>query len=390
MYTHIPTIFNELLNFIPWNKFDTLVRQHKVDRYKKRFSAKNLLTILMYAQAAWKDSLRDIETSLNVLRNKHYHRWLWSIKRSTIAYNNNHYDSSLFETIYYELNKEISHFLGARKFNYFALDSTTISLSLSLFPWAKHRTKKWWLKMHMLLDNYSLIPQIITITDAKTADIKGAKKMWIENTLVAGDFLLEDRGYVDYDWYNTLNQKWIFFVTRAKTSMDYIVIQKKNIGINWVIKEEVVELFHPKTQEKYQEPLRMIHYISQDDGHEYVFLTNNFELNPKLIALLYKKRREIETFFKFLKGHLKILSFLWTSENAVKNQLRIAMIYYLILSYIKFKTNTRQSLHELSIALSVGLVLRIKIIDLLGLTWENIKEIAKRVRDWPATQLSLF
>ena len=244
--------------------------------------------------------------------------------------------------------------------------------------------------MHMLLNNHNLVPQIIIITDAKRADITEAKKMWIEDRLVAWDFLLEDRGYVDYDWYNTLNQKWIFLVTRAKKGMDYFVVETKNIGINWVIKEEVVELFSPNTKEKYQWQLRLIYYVSQDDGHEYVFLTNNFELNPKLIALLYKKRREIETFFKFVKGHLEILSFLWTSENAVKNQLRIAMIYYLILTYIKFKTNTQQSLHELSIVFSVWLTLKKKIIDLLGLTSENIKEITTRIRDWPVVQLSLL
>ena len=339
MYTHTPTIFNELLRFIPWHKFDALVGQLKLNRYKKRFSAKNLFIVLMYAQAAGKDSLRDIETSLKVLENNHYHRWLWSIKRSTIAYNNNRYDPCLFESIYYELLKEISQFFGNQKFKYYSLDSSIISLSLALCPRAKHRTKKWGLKVHMLLDNHNLIPQIITITNGKVPDITEAKKMWIENSLVPWDFLLEDRGYVDYNWYNTLNQKWIFFVTRAKKGMDYLVVKTKNIGINWVIKEEIIELFNPNTRDNYQWQLRLIHYVSQDDGHEYVFLTNNFDLNPKLIALLYKKRWEVEIFFKFIKGNLKILSFLWTSENAVKNQLRTAMIYYLVLSYIKFKVS---------------------------------------------------
>jgi len=276
MYTHTPTIFNELLRFLPWGKFDVLVGQHKLDRYKKRFSAKNLFVILMYAQIAGKDSLRDIETSLKVLANNHYHRWLWSIKRSTIAYNNNHYDPILFETIYYELIKEISQFFGNKKFNYYSLDSKTISLSLALCPWAKHRTRKWGLKMHMLLDNHNLIPQIITMTHGKMADITEAKKMWIEDTLVAWDFLLEDRGYVDYNWYNTLHQKWIFFVTRTKRWMDYFVIETKNIGINWVIKEEIIELFNPNTKNNYRWTLRLIYYVSQDDGNEYIFLTNNF------------------------------------------------------------------------------------------------------------------
>jgi IS4 transposase len=214
--------------------------------------------------------------------------------------------------------------------------------------------------------------------------------MNIEKKLNKWDFVIYDRGYLDYKWYQTLNNKWIFFVTRSRKNMDYIVTESKNIGINWVLEDQIVEIFNPQWKVTYHWKLRLIHYVSQDDGQEYRFLTNNFEINPKLIALLYKKRRQIETFFKFIKQTLQIKSFLWTSENAVKNQLRIAMIYYLILCYIKFKTNVKQWLLELSRIFSAGLTLKRKIIDLLGLTPQNLQKISHYARWWPIIQLSLF
>jgi len=390
MYTHHQTIFNQLLDFLPFRTFDSLVGQHKLDRYKKNFSAKNLLYILMYSQIAGKDSLRDIETSLGVLENNHYHRWMKSIKRSTIAYNNNLYNPQIFEELFYSLVRDIQQFYPHQTFKYYSLDSTTITLSLKLFSWAKYSTTKWAVKMHMLLDNQNLIPSVVNITTGKVADITEAKKMEIEEKIGKWDFLVYDKGYVDYEWYQKLNTQWIFFVTRPKKNMDYLVIESKNIGINWVLKDETIEIFNPHCKKTYKWNLRLIYYISPDDGKEYQFLTNNFEVDAEVIALLYKKRWQIETFFKFIKQTLKIKSFLWTSENAVKNQLRVAMIYYLILCYIKFKTKIKQWLLELSRIFSAGILLRRKLIDLLGLTPQNLEKILPYIRWWPIIQLSLF
>jgi IS4 transposase len=214
--------------------------------------------------------------------------------------------------------------------------------------------------------------------------------MELEKKLEKWDFLVYDKGYLDYEWYNRLTEKWIFFVTRPRNNMDYITIKNKKIGINWVQEDTTIEIFNPQSKQSYKWKLRLIHYISPDDWNEYQFLTNNFEINPKLIAMLYKKRRQIEIFFKFIKQTLKIKSFLWTSENAVKNQLWVAMIYYLILCYIKFKTNGKQWLLELSRLFSAGLMARRKIIDLLGLTPQNLKKITQYAREWPIVQLSLF
>jgi IS4 transposase len=212
--------------------------------------------------------------------------------------------------------------------------------------------------------------------------------MNLETKLEKGSFIIFDRWYVDYERYKTLDDNWLFFVTRAKRNMDYLVIKSKNIGINWVQRDEIVEVFNPYGK-PYQWNLRLIHYISPEDGREYQFLTNNFEVNPKIIALLYKNRRQVELFFKFIKQNLKIKSFLWTSKNAVRNQLWVAMIYYLIVCYIKFKTKVKQGLLELCRLLSESLLLRLKIIDILGLTPQYLKKISNFSRYWPV-QESLF
>jgi len=388
MYKHSRTIFNELLDFIPWKKFEALIGQHRFDRYKKSFSWYNLLLVLMYAQITGKDSLRDIETSLSVHKNLHYHLWIKSIKRTTIAYNNKTCPHEIFENVFYELLKQVQWFYQNKRFNFYSLDSTTISTSLNLIPRAKHRTTKWAIKMHVLLNNQNLVPDVIEITDGKKADITIGKIMNLETKLEKGSFIIFDRWYVDYERYKTLDDNWLFFVTRAKRNMDYLVIKSKNIGINWVQRDEIVEVFNPYGK-PYQWNLRLIHYISPEDGREYQFLTNNFEVNPKIIALLYKNRRQVELFFKFIKQNLKIKSFLWTSKNAVRNQLWVAMIYYLIVCYIKFKTKVKQGLLELCRLLSESLLLRLKIIDILGLTPQYLKKISNFSRYWPV-QESLF
>jgi len=388
MYKHSRTIFNELLDFIPWKKFEALIGQHRFDRYKKSFSWYNLLLVLMYAQITGKDSLRDIETSLSVHKNLHYHLWIKSIKRTTIAYNNKTCPHEIFENVFYELLKQVQWFYQNKRFNFYSLDSTTISTSLNLIPRAKHRTTKWAVKMHVLLNNQNLVPDVIEITNGKKADITIGKIMNLETKLEKGSFIIFDRWYVDYERYKTLDDNWLFFVTRAKRNMDYLVIKSKNIGINWVQRDEIVEVFNPYGK-PYQWNLRLIHYISPEDGREYQFLTNNFEVNPKIIALLYKNRRQVELFFKFIKQNLKIKSFLWTSKNAVRNQLWVAMIYYLIVCYIKFKTKVKQGLLELCRLLSESLLLRLKIIDILGLTPQYLKKISNFSRYWPV-QESLF
>jgi putative transposase len=232
------------------------------------------------------------------------------------------------------------------------------------------------------------VPDVVEITDGKKADVTIGKIMNLETKLEKWSFVIFDRWYVDYERYKKLNDNWLFFVTRSKRNMDYLVIESKDVGINWVQRDEVIEVFNPNGK-PYKWKLRLVHYISPDDGREYQFLTNNFHVNSKIIALLYKKRWEVELFFKFIKQNLKIKSFLWTSENAVRNQLRVAMIYYLIVCYIKFKTKVKQWLLELCRLFSESLLLRFKIIDILGLTPQYLQEISKFSRYWPV-QESLF
>ena len=166
--------------------------------------------------------------------------------------------------------------------------------------------------MHILLNNQTLCPEVIRITDGKQADISVAKLLELEHKLEAGSFLVFDRGYLDYRRYEKFSRKGIFFVARAKSNMDYLVNEERNIeskGIHGVQSDKVIEVFNPNSK-PYKGNLRIIHYISPDDGHEYHFLTNNFDISAETVALFYKNRRKIELFFKFVKQHLKIKSFL--------------------------------------------------------------------------------
>jgi len=385
MYTHTPTIFNHLLNQIPKALFDGLVGQHQTDRYKKHFTTKSLFVTMLYAQATGKDSLRAIVTGLNTHHDLHYHLWLSSqksVKRTTIAHGNGSCDSVIFERLFYEMLKLCKQFDPWRKFdgdlNVYSLDSTTIRVSLNLIERAKYQTMKGAIKMHILLQNKSSIPEVITITDGKNADIKIGKLIANKDTLEAWSIVVFDRAYLDYERRTELDQSKISFVSRMKKNIDYLVEDKIIVSEPYVMKDEKISIFNPNSPKTYKWLLRRIEYLAPEDGKRYVFITNNFDLSAGQIAQIYKNRWKIELFFKRIKQNLKIKHFLWTTENAVRNQIRIAMIYYLLLNYIKYKCNQKISLLELTRLFAEALMLRASIIDILWLNTAKISLISSR------------
>ncbi len=391
MYTHTPTIFNQLLRFVPRPTFDSFVGQHNIDKYVKRFSAWNLFTVMTYAQATGKDSLSDIVDSLPVHDNLHYHLWLSTVKRSTLAYANNRVNHELFEQLFYHMLSLCKQYDPHNKFSLwydvYSLDATVVSVSLQLIQRAKYRTRKGAIKMHVLLHNKSSLPELITITDGKQGDVTIGKLMDIENRLTPDSIVVFDRAYVDYKRWARLHEKWISFVIRMKKNVDYLVEEVLPVNESRILKDEIITIFNPNSKNVYKERLRRIEYYHTEEWKTYVFLTNNFELSARHVALIYKNRWQIELFFKRIKQHLKIKHFLWCSENAVKNQIWTAMIYYLIVCYIKFKTNSTASLLQLTRILSESFMMKLKIIDILGLTSKYIASLQPR---WSPQQLSLL
>jgi len=378
------TIFNQLLNFLPKHKFNQFVGQHQSDRYTKRLTTWNQLVAMIYAQATGKDSLREIETGLNLNKNIWYHLGISSVARSSLADANSRRSYQIFEKLFYSVLGQCREIIPEEdKFSFknplYSFDSTIVELCLSLFNWAKFRTTKGALKIHTLLNNRTTIPELLNITTGKVADVTALKNMNLE--LPPTSIIVFDRAYIDYDLWAEINEKKLFFVSRAKTNQNLFVIGQHNIqktlapGI--LADEKVIYGDYQASQEHGEIVLRRIRYYHELDQREYVYLTNNFDLTASQVADIYKNRWQIELFFKWIKQNLKIKTFLGTSENAVMTQIWVAMIYYLLLAYIKFQTKFKKSLLELTRMIREVLLTRRDLIDLLSLGVNTILRFKK-------------
>lgn len=381
------TLFGQLVSFLSKYHFEAIVRKHTGDRYTKKYGAWNQLVVFLYAQATSKESLREIETGLSLHESAWYHLGIRSTKRSTLSDAHAKRDYRIFESTFYRLLEACMKLTPENHFSFknplYALDSTMLEVCLSLFPWARYRTTKGALKLHTLLNVRTGIPEFITVSDGTRADITEAKNRTAP--LEPESILVFDRGYVDYQWWSTLNEQGVWFVTRTKINQCIFVAgQHAKTDINCVADEKVYigEYFN---SDDYPNALRRVVWRNPETGEVISFITNNFEFSAKQIAFIYKKRWEIELFFKWIKQNLKIQSFLGTSKNAVLSQIWTAMIFYLLVSYIKFQTRFKGSLLELTRMFKETLMLRRQIIDLLSL---NAKTITKlRCLDSPQLEL---
>lgn len=295
--------------------------------------------ILLYAQVTWKDTLREIETWLQANSSKVYHMGIKTYARSTIAYWNNKTDSTMLEQLFYSVVGRYKHLciwmnspLGIPTV---ALDSSLISLALSQYDRALHRTTKWWIRLHVGIDIVDCIPRFAVLKEAKQADNVVAHNIIEAWHLRKWEMMVFDRYYVDYALRKKIDDSWSFFVSRSKTNTDYTVFESNHVYEPWIIQDASIELTGLKWVKEYAKLLRVVRYYHAEDDEIYTYITNNFELPASTIAKIYKYRWKIEEFFRWIKQNLKIKSFLWTSKNAVMNQIRVAMIYYILLHYLR-------------------------------------------------------
>lgn len=384
------TVLQQMLHLLPENQFESFVGQQKADRYVKTFSCKNQLCTLLFAQATGKDSLRGIETGLRSLDSMWYHLGLTSVARSTIAYANEHRPSQIYESLFYAMLEKCQALAPKRKFSFQnelrAIDSTTIDLCLSLFTWAQFRRAKGAIKLHVSLNARSQIPDLIDLTAGKVHDIRVAKKIDFSQ-YPRGTIFIIDRGYFDLALLQAIVKAGHHFVIRLKKNAQIVRIEEHRTPTGTgVLKDERIAFILPQSQEKYPDDLRLVTF--HDDEHDvtYEFLTDEFRLSAVNIALIYKQRWQIELFFKWIKQHLKIKTFLGTSRNAVMTQVWVAMIYFLLLSWIAFQTRFQGSLLDLTRIVAELLIRRVHLIDSLSLTPKTIHRL--KARDGP--QLSLF
>lgn len=380
--TYSSTIFSQLLNFLPKNKFKQFVAEHESDKHVRSLTAWNQLVVLLYAQATSKESLREIETGFSLQDSAWHHLGVNTVARSSLADANCKRDYQVFEKLFYALLERCKEITPRRDFEFsnplYSFDSSTIAVCLSMFDWAKYRATKGALKLHLLLNNRTAIPELINITEGRTADIAAFNRIDLKQ-LEKGSIIVFDRAYIDYERWNEMDANELTFVSRTKSNLHIFVTgQHKERKLEpGILADEEVIFGDYNAMKKYGKRLRRVKYYDETGEKEYAYLTNNFELTAKQIADIYKDRWQIELFFKWIKQNLKIKTFLGTSQNAVMTQIWIAMIYYLLLTYIKYQTKFNKPLLALTRMVKEVLLVRRDLIDMLSLEEKTILRLKK-------------
>jgi hypothetical protein len=351
------SIFSQILQMFSRNEFELAVKKHQAEYASKGFSSWGQFIAMLFCQLGRAHSLREICDGLACCEGKLKHLGvLEPPKRSTLSYANEHRPWELYETLFMQLLARCQSVVftnsgGKKKFIFknklFSLDSSTITLSLSLFDWAKYQRKKGAVKLHMLLDHDGYMPSYAVITDGKKSDIEVAKTLRFEK----GTVLVIDRGYTDYDWYKRLSEQGVFFVTRLKDNASFTEVTEKErpaVG-DKILSDRIITFDKHKVGKDGKKPeFRIIKAWIDAEHGTFTFLTNNMEFDAITIAAIYKDRWQIELFFKAIKQNLKIKTFLGTSENAVKTQIWTALIAILILRYLQLIAKIKWSLSNLA------------------------------------------
>jgi hypothetical protein len=340
------TLFAQLMDFLPWKTFHRIV-----DRYVKSMTCADQFRVMAFAQLTYRESLRDIEVCLSAQSAKLYHMGLrQETKRSTLADTNEARDWRIHAEFAQRLIEHARKLYAGDSFGIelentvYALDSTTIDLCLSLFPWALFRTTKSAVKMHTLLDLRGNIPRFIHISDGKLGDVKALDILVLE----PGAIYIMDRGYLDFARLYMMHQAHVFFVTRAKSNTQLRRVYSASVDRRTgMICDQTVAFTGTTSRQDYPEYLRRIRFKDPETGKTLVFLTNNFALPAATICALYKARWQVELFFKWIKQHLRIKKFYGNSENAVKSQIWIAVSVYVLVAIVKKRLNLDASLYTL-------------------------------------------
>jgi hypothetical protein len=355
------SLFNQLLQHFPRAEFAALVRKHEAERGAKGFTCWTQLVAMLFCQMAHADSLREICNGLACSLGKLVHLGIGvAPNKSTLAYANKRRPAALYEELFYTA---LGRFrdekgMGVRKQRFrfknklLSLDSTTISLCLEMFPWAKFRRAKGGVKAHVLLDHDDYLPRYVLITEARRSDVKMADAF----PLNPGSIIVMDRGYNDYALFGKWTDEGIYFVTRLKDNAAYEVLEECPVPANRHIRsDQLIQFTGEKAQKDCPSPLRRVAVWDAVNEREIVLLTNLQEFGSTTIAAIYKDRWEIELFFKALKQNLKVKTFVGTSENALRIQIWTALIAILLLKWLHHLSKARWSLSNLASMLRMNL-----------------------------------
>ena len=353
------TVFSQIIDFLPQKKFRQCVNRYNGNYRVRSFKCYNQLLCMAFAQLTYRESLRDIECCLRAMREKLYHMGIrGKVSRSTLADANEVRDWRIYSDFAQILIHEARHLYAEDDFGLelndtvYALDSSTIDLCLSLFPWARFRKTKAAVKLHTLLDLRGDIPTFIWITDGKVHDVNVLDHLVPE----PGSIYVMDRAYLDFQRLYQMHQDLAIFVTRSKTNTGlrrlYSHKVDKATGVRY---DQTVVPTGFYTKKDYPDKLRRIKYFDTEKGRAFIFLTNQFTLPALTIAELYRCRWRVEIFFKWIKQHLRIKKFFGTSENAVKTQIWIAISTYVLVAIMKKRMKIDLSLYTILQILSISL-----------------------------------
>jgi Transposase DDE domain/Domain of unknown function (DUF4372) len=353
--TRVCSIFSQILQLIPRLEFESAVRQHNAERHARGFTSWGQFIAMLFCQLGHAKSLREICGGLAASEGKLRHLGLPTApSRSTLAYANEHRPWQLHRTVFEQLLAKCQILVASqpetrkkRKFRFknplLSLDATVIDLCATMFDWAKFRLTKGAVKLHLLLDHDGYLPSYAVITEGKKHEVRVARQM----QFARGTILVFDRGYTDYQWFTSLTEQGVYFVTRLKENADYGVVEKREIPQRRDVLRDEVVFFYKLAQAGQEAYFRRIEFYDAERDRVLVFLTNHLELAAATVAAIYKERWQIELFFRALKQSLRVKTFVGTSANALKTQLWTALIAMLVVKYLQLRSTFGWSLSNL-------------------------------------------
>ena len=364
--SHHNIALHQLLKPIQRHEIESLAKKYHCGQKLRSVSRWDQFVGMILSQLSGRQSLRDIESNLRAQSTKLYHVGAKPIAKSSLARLNEKQPCELYEALFSKLLQKFSNSSRTHKFQFknplYSLDSSLIDLSLKIFPWADFNREKAAMKLHVGLNHSSMLPEFATLTEGKLGDMAVARTL----NFPKGSIVAVDRGYNDFKWYKSLTEKGVFFVTRMRRRTAYRVVKPLMIeSCDRVRSDSVIALEGAQAKKISIPHLRLIEFTDETTGKKFKFLTNNFALEAKTIAAIYKDRWQIELFFKAIKQNLKIKNFVGTTKNAVMTQVWIALCAYLLVAYLKHAAKLDWSVQRLMRVLQLNLFERRSILDLV-------------------------
>lgn len=358
---HCSTVLSQIVRIFPRHEFQALANKNHAGQKFRSFSRWTQFVALLTAQLTGRDSLRDIVANMSAQASKLYHLGIKSFGRSTLARANETQPHQMYEALFQHLLVRCQGLAPKKRFKFkeklYLLDASMIDLTLSLFPWAKYRKSKGAAKLHIGLDTDGYLPAFVDLTEGKEHEINMGREL----ELPKGSYVVFDRGYTDYAWYQELCEEDIRFVTRLKRNAVTIPgLKRRGRKSPGVLQDQQIQL------KGVAGTFRKVVYLDAETDITYEFLTNALDIPAATVAELYKERWQIELFFKWIKQNLRVKSFLGTSRNAVMTQLWIALCAYLVLAFLKFQSKLGHSMQQMLRLLQLNLFERRDFMELFS------------------------